>query len=107
MDKHPQRQQTFPMKSACRSLALAFSWLLTVGLSQAHAQQGAAPNDQNPSSGSNLDIFNPLDKSQFWLTAAIIVSGLLFFLGQIMLSRSIKDLTADDIVRNCSITIVI
>jgi hypothetical protein len=62
----------------------------------------------NPAIGRNIEqIFNPITSFQFWLTAMIVVGGALFFIGQMSLLRRIENITADDIVRNCSITIVI
>jgi len=82
------------------------AWLWLAAAADARTQQ-PAQGDQNPSSGANLQIFNPLESYQIWLTGGIIVSGLLFFAGQIALLRRVRDVSADDVVRNCSITIVI
>jgi hypothetical protein len=62
---------------------------------------------QNPSDGSNLIAFNPIESMQFWLTLIVIICGLGIFAGQLLLLRSVNNLTADEIVRNCAITIVI
>lgn len=109
MDKRSRYPHSLAVMELRRILSacLVYSLLWAAASMQAFAQQGVVPNDQNPPQGANLGVFNPLEQSQFWLTGAVIGSGLLFFAGQMFLLRGIRDLTADDIVRNCSITIVI
>jgi hypothetical protein len=70
--------------------------------------QPAVSGTPNPPTGANVAaIFNPITSFQFWLTIMIVLGGILFFSGQMSLLKKIENLTADDIVRNCSITIVI
>src|SRR5579863_6626862 len=79
--------------------------LMLVIVTAAAAQQSAS--DRNPSDGSNLCVFNPIANPQFWLTLLILVCGLIFFAGQIYLLRTVPSISADDVVRNSSITIVV
>jgi hypothetical protein len=93
------------LQRVCDQALVLGSLCLATG--RALAQQVNNNDDQNAAHGSNLAIFNPIENSQFWLTIATVLAGIVFFGGQLFLLRGIKNLTADDIVRNCSITIVI
>lgn len=55
----------------------------------------------------DLAPYNPLDTYSFYLTALFILFGLGVILLQLAAMRRIKDVTADEIARNCAITLVV
>jgi hypothetical protein len=97
------------IKMSWERVGLFSSWLFGLLNLSAHAfaQQTSSSADQNPSQGSNLSVFNPIANPQFWLTMVIIACGLVFVAGQIYFLKTLKTLSADDVIRNCSITIVV
>jgi hypothetical protein len=71
------------------------------------ASERALAQDINPSSGANQTAYNPMEAPQLWTTSGILIAGLLFFTGQLILLARVNNLSADDIIRNTSITIFI
>jgi hypothetical protein len=60
---------------------------------------------ENPSQGGTLTV-NPLDSFQFYLAGMVLGFGLIIIFSQFFMLRNVKNLSADDIARNCVITIV-
>jgi hypothetical protein len=81
-----------------QGLASACLWL---------ASERALAQDANPSSGANQTAFNPMEAPQLWTTSGLLIFGILSFAGQLILLARVNNLSADDIIRNTSITIVI
>lgn len=69
------------------------------------AAQAASPALQR--AGEDLAPYNPLDTYSFYLTALFIGFGLVVILLQLAAMRRIKTVTADEIARNCAITLVV
>jgi hypothetical protein len=89
------------MNRQCRLIIHLASACLWLALERALAQ------DVNPSRGANQTSFNPMEAPQLWIASGLLISGILFFIGQLFLLTRITNLSADDIIRNTSITIVI
>jgi hypothetical protein len=66
-----------------------------------------AEDDKGEPPRGNLTVMNAIDSKSFWLAVIVMFAGFLFFLGQLMLLRRNPATTSDDIVKNCTITIVI
>lgn len=64
-----------------------------------------SPALQRP--GDDLAPYNPLDTYSFYLTALFIGFGMVVILLQLGAMRRIKTITADEIARNCAITLVV
>lgn len=68
------------------------------------------PESTEPSSqaaAEDLAPYNPLDTYSFYLTALFILFGLGVILLQLAAMRRIANVTADEIARNCAITLVV
>jgi hypothetical protein len=90
---------------ARRILLAVMATGLLMGAAFAQQVPAVAPN---PPQGGNLSgPFNPLSSMQFWLCALTVGFGLIVLAGQFYLLRRVQSLSADDIVKNCSISIVI
>lgn len=57
--------------------------------------------------GGNIDIYNPLTSFQFMACVMCVIVGLIVFCGQFYLLNKSPSVTSDDIVKNCTITLVI
>jgi hypothetical protein len=63
---------------------------------------------ENPGQGSNIDsAYNPMERPEFTLSIACMLFGLIVLIGQYMLLRRIPAVSSDDIIKNCTITIVV
>ncbi|MGR8922301.1 hypothetical protein ACU8MB_00885 [Rhizobium leguminosarum] len=67
--------------------------------------QESQPPQNN--AGGNLDVYNPLTSFQVIVCGLCISVGLVVFAGQFYLLRRSTTVTPDDIVKNCTITLVI
>ncbi|MBP2570256.1 lysylphosphatidylglycerol synthetase-like protein (DUF2156 family) [Agrobacterium tumefaciens] len=86
-----------------RFIAIVFISLnATIALSQEKIPDGM---ENQP--GSNLEIFNPLTSFNILACILCVVVGIIVFSGQFYLLRKAQNVTPDDIVRNCTITLVI
>lgn len=65
------------------------------------------PSSGDHNSGQDLTPYNPLDTYSFYLTALFILFGLGVILLQLAAMRRIANVTADEIARNCAITLVV
>jgi hypothetical protein len=85
------------------------SWIVALYLlTSIHAslcQPIQVPENPAPTT-ANLTHANPLDTFQFQLTLVIMGFGILVILAQMLMLRRVQILTANDIARNCAITIV-
>lgn len=66
-----------------------------------------APQPPVNRAGQNLAVVNPLTSFQMWACFLCVFIGLLVFAGQFYLLLKVERVTADDIVKNCTITLVI
>lgn len=88
--------------------AALLAWLPPMLGMQAFAQPAADQVPANPSSGGNVATsLNLVPDNQFILTLVIILFGLIVMVLQVTSLRRIPSLVADDIARNCAITIVV
>lgn len=82
-----------------------------VPASEAEATQDTktVPSSEPSSQAAAEDLapYNPLDTYSFYLTALFIVFGLGVILLQLAAMRRIANVTADEIARNCAITLVV
>lgn len=65
------------------------------------------PEPGSQASAEDLTPYNPLDTYSFYLTALFIAFGLGVILLQLAAMRRIEHVTADEIARNCAITLVV
>lgn len=84
-------------------IALLFiSFSATIALAQEKIPEGM---ENQP--GSNLEIFNPLTSFNIVACGLCVFVGIVVFAGQFYLLHRSQNVTPDDIVRNCTITLVI
>jgi uncharacterized membrane protein YhaH (DUF805 family) len=92
-----------------------YLWLW-VGLSAAMAGPAAAqavaplaaspPPDEVLSSGVK-SLLNPIDQVSFWLAVLFLIFGFVVLVLQLYMLRRVHDLQADDVAKNCALTIVV
>jgi hypothetical protein len=80
-------------------------WLIVFPLCYSFSVWGQ--DDKGGEPGSNLDVFNPIYSKAFQLSVILLITGVVFFFGQIYLLRRVTNITSDDVIKNCSITIVV
>ncbi|CAN5408970.1 hypothetical protein BH10PSE3_BH10PSE3_42280 [soil metagenome] len=82
---------------------------ITPGKSEGETEKPQASKSSAtiPRQGDDLAPYNPLDTYSFFLTAMFIGFGLLVILLQLAAMRRITTITADEIARNCAITLVV
>jgi ascorbate-specific PTS system EIIC-type component UlaA len=81
-----------------------------VPASEAEAAKNLETTPLEPASqaaAEDLTPYNPLDTYSFYLTALFIAFGLGVILLQLAAMRRIANVTADEIARNCAITLVV
>ena len=80
----------------------------TFNIGDALAQNAAVPVTPNPAQGDNLPgAINPMENLQFILTVGAFAFGLLVILTQLVALRWVQHLGADDVARNCAISMVV
>lgn len=72
-------------------------------LAMAQEKQTPPPNVV----GQNLAVVNPLTSFQMWSCILCVLIGIIVFSGQFYLLRRASNINADDIVKNCTITLVV
>ena len=96
---------------ACAGLAIIGGSLVlgaTVDIGEALAQNVAAQIAPNPAQGDNLPgAINPMENLQFILTVGAFAFGLLVILSQLIALKWVEHLGADDVARNCAISMVV
>ena len=81
------------------TLALASAW-------PASAQDTALPSNAPPQ-GEALGLYNPIDQVSFWLAMLFLAFGVLVIVLQLLALSRVAHLTADDVVKNCALTLVV
>jgi hypothetical protein len=85
-----------------------FIILLVSKIPQAVAQSATDQIPNNPSDGANINgAMNPLENLQFVLTIVAFLFGFVIVIAQLLSLRRINTLVADDVAKNCAITVVI
>lgn len=69
-------------------------------------QDTPLPTNEAPQSGM-LGLYNPIDQVSFWLSILFLVFGFVVIVLQIWALSRVPNLTADDIVKNCALTLVV
>ena len=91
-----------------KSLLKRFIAIVFISLNATLAlAQEKIPDGMENQPGSNLEIFNPLTSFNILACILCVVVGIIVFAGQFYLLIRAQNVTADDIVRNCTITLVI
>lgn len=57
--------------------------------------------------GQNQVAFTPITPLQVWVLVIVSTAGVLVFIGQFFLLHRVSPISSDDIVKNCTITLVI
>lgn len=95
------------LRSVLRVAAYLATACLAPPLTSAYAQTHLEP-PPNPSIGDNLTgAFNPITSPQFFVCGLTIGFGLIVLFVQYSLLRRVNHLSADDVLKNFSILIVI
>lgn len=83
---------------------------IKTGTPTTEAPPSSLPPQQQPTQQQQSEEpspYNPLDTYSFYLTALFIGFGLIVILMQLAAMRRIETITADEIARNCAITLVV
>lgn len=70
------------------------------------AQEPALPSNAPPQ-GEALGLYNPIDQVSFWLAMLFLAFGVLVIVLQLLALSRVAHLTADDVVKNCALTLVV
>jgi NhaP-type Na+/H+ or K+/H+ antiporter len=81
--------------------------LAAAGLALAQDDLPANPEPLSETVAGVRSLFNPIDQVSFWLAVIFLVFGFVVLLLQLYLLTRVRDLQADDVAKNCALTVVV
>ncbi len=92
-----------------QGLRTCIRWALLAAVlwsAPAFAQDTSLPPNAPPKDEA-LGLYNPIDQVSFWLALIFLIFGFVVLVMQLYALSRVRHLTADDVVKNCALTLVV